>query len=396
MNTKLDLNCLIDKYLDEVINIRRSIHKNPELSLKEYKTANLIYESIKDLNLDIKLNVGKTGVVANLNPNTSGKTILIRADIDALPIQELSNIEFKSQNPNVMHACGHDIHTSILIGAAKVLSELKETINGNVKFVFQPAEENNPVGGAPLMIEEGVLENPKVDAALALHVWDLPVGKIATKKGPIMCQSDRIFIDIKGKSAHGSAPHMGHDAIVCAGHLITALQTVVSRNVSPCDNAVVTLSNINGGLRYNVIPEDVKIEGTVRCASRELGEYLPRRIEEIISGVCSTFNCSYKFKYGYGYPVTYNDEAFTDKVISSLQKNLGHENIEILNYPTTCGEDFSYFTQKVPSTFLLLGCKSDVNKDTCILHNPYFNADEDCVKHGIKALVTCALEYLNN
>ncbi|CEO36059.1 N-acyl-L-amino acid amidohydrolase [[Clostridium] sordellii] len=390
-----NINNLIEKYLNEVISIRRNIHQNPELSLKEFKTSKLVVDSIKDLNLDIKSNVGKTGVVANLNNYKDKKTLLIRSDMDALPINELSNVDFKSKTSNVMHACGHDVHTSILIGSVKVLHELKDNLNGNIKFVFQPAEENNPVGGAPLMIEEGVLENPKVDAALALHLWDLPVGKIATKKGAIMCQSDRIFIDIKGKSAHGSAPHMGNDAIVCAGHLITALQTVVSRNVSPCDNAVVTISNINGGLRYNVIPENVKMEGTVRCASKELGKYLPARIEEIIKGICTTFNCSYEFKYSYGYPVTYNDEIFTHEVIKSLQNNLGFDNVEIPNYPTTCGEDFAYFTQHVPSTFLLLGCKSEFNKDTCILHNPNFTCDEDCIKYGIKALVTTAIDYLN-
>lgn len=392
----LSIEELINKYIDDVIKIRRTIHENPELSLKEEKTSQLVYEKLKEMNLEVQKGIGKTGVVANLNSDTTGKTLMLRADMDALPIHETTDLDFKSKVEGVMHACGHDVHTSILLGVARVLSEIKDDISGNVKFVFQPAEENNPVGGAPLMIEEGVLENPRVDAALGMHVWDLPVGMVATKKGPIMSQSDRIFIIIKGKSAHGSAPHMGNDAIVCAGYLITALQTIVSRNISPADSAVVTISTVHGGIRYNVIAEEVKLEGTVRCSAPSVGEYLPNRIEEIIKGICDTYNCEYEFKYGYGYPVTYNDPNLAQSVLSSLRNNLGEESVMELEHPATGGEDFSFFTREVPSNFMFLGCKSEENKDTCIIHNPNFVCDEDCIAYGIKSLATLAIDFLKN
>lgn len=386
---------IIEKYLEEIIYIRRNIHENPELALNEINTSKIVYDNIKNLDLSIKTGVGKTGVVANLNPNHKGKTIMLRADMDALPLDEVTNLEFKSKVKNVMHACGHDVHTSILIGVAKVLSELKEKINGNVKFVFQPAEENNPVGGAPLMIEEGVLENPKVNHAVGLHVWNLPVGKVAIKPGPIMGQSDRIFIKVIGKNSHGSAPHMGKDAIVTASHLICALQTIVSRNISPSDTAVVTISTIHGGLRYNVIASEVNLEGTVRCTNDDLANFLPRRIEEIVKNICSTFDCDYEFKYQNGYPVTKNDELFTTDIVSSLEKSFGKENVFNIPHCNTGGEDFSFFSQLVPSTFFFLGCESDLNKDCCVIHNPNFICDEECIKYGIKALVNIVLDYFN-
>ena len=283
LNDKVDK--LIDKYLDEVISIRRHIHKNPELSLKEFETAKLVADELKKLGLKVQEGVGKTGVVSNLNPNKAERTLMIIADMDALPIQEETSLEFKSKNPGVMHACGHDVHTSVLLGVAKVLNEIKDEIDGNVKFVFQPAEENNPVGGAPLMIKEGVLENPHVDNAVALHVWDYPTGTIAVRPNAMMSESNRIFITIKGKASHASKPHEGHDAIVCAAYLITQLQTIVSRNTDPSDVVVLTLSKINGGIRYNVLPYEVSIEGTVRCSSVAACESLPDRIEEVISNV---------------------------------------------------------------------------------------------------------------
>ena len=244
---------LVDKYLDEVISIRRYLHQNPELSLKEFNTAEFIVKELNKIGLDAQRGRENNGVVSNLNLGKGKKTLMLRADMDALPIQEETNFEFKSKNPGVMHACGHDVHTSILLGVSKVLNEIKDEINGNVKFVFQPAEENNPTGGAPLMIKEGVLENPHVDNAVALHVWDYPIGTIALKPNAMMSESNRIFITIKGQASHASKPHEGHDAIVCAAYLITQLQTIVSRAIDPSDVVVLTLSKINGGVRYNVL-----------------------------------------------------------------------------------------------------------------------------------------------
>ena len=382
---------LVDKYLDEVISIRRYLHQNPELSLKEFNTAEFIVKELNKIGLDAQRGRENNGVVSNLNLGKGKKTLMLRADMDALPIQEETNFEFKSKNPGVMHACGHDVHTSILLGVSKVLNEIKDEINGNVKFVFQPAEENNPTGGAPLMIKEGVLENPHVDNAVALHVWDYPIGTIALKPNAMMSESNRIFITIKGQASHASKPHEGHDAIVCAAYLITQLQTIVSRAIDPSDVVVLTLSKINGGVRYNVLPSEVSIEGTVRCSSVEACEILPDKIEEFVKDVCKIHGCEYKFNHGY--PVTMNDPKLTKLVKKSIINSMGEDSLIEMDNPDTGGEDFSFFAKEVPSCFMFLGCKSEKNEDTCILHNSKFNCDEDCIKIGIKTMVNIVIDY---
>ncbi|MEW9096299.1 MAG: M20 family metallopeptidase [Clostridiaceae bacterium] len=393
MNKEL-IDKLIDKNLEDVINIRRDIHAHPELGMNEHRTAEVIYKNLQGLGLKVEKGIGKTGVVALLEGKEEGKTILLRADMDALPINELTDLPFKSQNKDIMHACGHDVHTSILLGAAKVLSNMKDSIKGNIKFVFQPAEECNPTGGANYMIEDGVLEDPKVDGAIALHVWDVPLGKVGVKKGAIMAQSDRIFIKVKGKSAHGSAPHQGIDAIVGAAHVITALQTIVSRNISPLDSAVVTLGIIQGGYRYNVIPDEVSLEGTVRTFAPHIATMMPERIESIVKNVCEALGCGYEFKYVNGYPLTYNDKELTEKVMESLKDSIGEENLIIPQYPATGGEDFAFFNKHVPCTFMWLGCKSEINKDCCVVHNPNFICDERAIPVGIKVLCNTAIDLL--
>ena len=384
---------LVDKYLDEVISIRRYLHQNPEISLKEFNTAEFIVKELNKIGLDAQRGRENNGVVSNLNLGKGKKTLMLRADMDALPIQEETNFEFKSKNPGVMHACGHDVHTSILLGVSKVLNEIKDEINGNVKFVFQPAEENNPTGGAPLMIKEGVLENPHVDNAVALHVWDYPIGTIALKPNAMMSESNRIFITIKGQASHASKPHEGHDAIVCAAYLITQLQTIVSRAIDPSDVVVLTLSKINGGVRYNVLPSEVSIEGTVRCSSVEACEILPDKIEEFVKDVCNIHGCDYEYKFNHGYPVTMNDPKLTKLVKKSIINSMGEDSLIEMDNPDTGGEDFSFFAKEVPSCFMFLGCKSEKNEDTCILHNSKFNCDEDCIKIGIKTMVNIVIDY---
>lgn len=385
------MNELINKNFEGIINIRRDIHAHPELGMNEHRTSAIIYKNLQDLGLRVEKGIGKTGVVAILEGKKEGKTILLRADMDALPLDELTNLPFKSQNKNIMHACGHDVHTSILLGVAKVLSNFKDDIRGNIKFVFQPAEECNPTGGANYMIEDGVLENPKVDVALALHVWDMPLGKIGVKPGTMMAQSDRIYIKLKGKSAHGSTPHQGVDAIVVAGYVITALQTIVSRNINPLDSAVVTLGVINGGYRYNVIADEVNLEGTVRSFSHDVAAEMPGKIENIIKNVCEALGGDYEFKYVNGYPLTYNNEDLTEKVINALKYSIGEENIVIPEKPATIGEDFSFFNKHVPCVFMWLGCKSEINENCCILHSPNFICDEKAIKNGIRALCDIVL-----
>lgn len=392
--TKEIINKLIEENLNTIIDIRRDIHANPELGMEEYRTAEVIYKNLQGLGLKIQTGVGKTGVVALLEGEKGGKTIMLRADMDALPIGEQTNLPYKSVNKNVMHACGHDFHTAILLGAAKVLSSMKDKVQGNIKFVFQPAEESNPTGGANYMIADGVLENPKVDAALALHVWDIPLGKLALRPGAMMAQSDRIFIKVKGKSSHGAAPHQGVDAIVGAAHVITALQTIVSRNISPLDSGVISLGVIHGGYRYNVLCDEVKIEGTVRTFAPHVAAIMPHRIEDIVKNVCEALECEYEFEYVYGYPLTYNDEKLTGKVTESLKKTFGEENVIIPLNPGTGAEDFSFFNKYVPCTFMWLGCKSELNEDCCVVHNPNFIADERAIKIGIEALCNTVLDLL--
>ena len=243
------------------------------------------------------------------------------------------------------------------------------------------------------MIKEGVLENPHVDNAVALHVWDYPIGTVAVKPNAMMSESNRIFITIKGQASHASKPHEGNDAIVCAAYLITQLQTIVSRAIDPSDVVVLTLSKINGGVRYNVLPGEVSIEGTVRCSSAEACEILPDKIEEFIKDVCKIHGCDYEYKFSHGYPVTMNDPKLTKLVKKSVVNSIGEDNLIEMDNPDTGGEDFSFFAKEVPSCFMFLGCKSEKNEDACILHNSRFNCDEDCIKTGIKAIVNIVIDY---
>lgn len=389
------IDSLIQKNLEKIIEIRRSIHENPELGMKEFKTSQKVAKELEKLGLNVSTNVGGTGVLGLLEGNISGKTLLLRADMDALPMDELTDLTFKSKVPSVMHSCGHDVHTAILLGTAMALSELKNEIKGNIKFAFQPAEECNPTGGARYMIEDGVLENPMVDAALALHVWDLPLGKVALKPGPIMAQSDRIYITVKGKSSHASQPHRGADAIVAAAHVVTALQTIISRNIDPMENAVITIGIINGGQRYNVIADSVNMEGTVRIFDPSIASIMPGKIEKVTKDICQALGCECEFKYVNGYSLTNNDENLTKLMITSFERTLGKENVIIATKPASGGEDFSEFSKHVPSVFYWLGIKSDMNKDRCIIHNPNFLVDEDAIPIGIKTLCAAALDYLN-
>lgn len=391
---KEEINDIVNKNLKEIIKIRRDIHEYPELGLNEYRTSSLIYDELKKLDLKVEKGIGKTGVVALLEGEESEKTLLLRADMDALPIEEITKLPFKSKNKGIMHACGHDVHTSILLGAARVLTQFKNKIRGNIKFVFQPAEECNPTGGANLMIEDGVLKNPRVDAALALHVWDLPLGKIAIKHGVMMAESDRIFIKIRGKSAHGSKPHQGVDAILTAGYVITALQSIVSRNIDPLESAVVTLGVINGGYRYNVIADEVNLEGTVRTFDKNVAKSMPIKINEVVKGICKSMGCECEVRYVKGYPLTYNDKQLTDIITTGLKNVFEEDNLVNPIKPSTGAEDFSFFGNHVPCSFMWIGCKSDRNKDNCIIHNPNFICDEGAIEIGIKALCAASLEYL--
>lgn len=391
-----DIKKILENYLDKIIAYRRDIHMHPELGHNEVRTSKVISDALTEMGIPHKTGVGGYGVVGLIEGSAPGKVIGLRADIDALPITELTNLPYSSVHEGVSHSCGHDIHTAALLGTAAILNEMKDQFKGTVKLVFQPAEESNPEGGAPGMIRDGVLENPKVDAMIALHVWpQYETGTAAIKEGPMMASSDRIFIDIHGRGSHGSAPEDGVDAIVAASSVVTALQTIVSRNVGPLDSAVVTIGKMVGGERYNVICNKMSLEGTVRNLNPKVRNAMPERIERIVSGVCSAMGAQYSFEYVNGYPPVVNDKSMTNLVYSSMQKVLG-DGAMIPERSALGGEDFSFFCEQVPCAYFWLGCRKPGTSFTDIspIHNGGFCPDEAALPIGIEILATAALDFL--
>lgn len=384
----------IEQVLPDVIGLRRRIHAHPELAREEHETSRLVQQELHRLGLETKI-LYHTGVVAVQTGRAPGKTLLLRADMDALPIQEDNDLDFKSTREGLMHACGHDVHTAMLLGAAKVLSQLGDEFVGQIKYVFQPAEEDNPRGGARDMIEQGVLEDPAVDAAMALHIWDLPVGSVGIRRGVMMAQSDRLTIKVRGQSAHAAQPNNGRDAIVAAAQIVSALQTVVARNVDPMESAVITLGTISGGSRYNVLSDYVEMNGTIRTFRSEVARLVAEQVKQVAERVAEGLGCRAEVIIGTGYAATINDARLADQMITALQQGLGQDKVLIPQHPSSGGEDFSLFTQAVPSVYAWLGISSDLNEGRRSLHNPRLLIDEDCIATGIKVLVLAALDYLS-
>ncbi len=385
-----------EKFLTDVISWRRDIHSHPELSQNEERTAALVAKILGGLGLEVSRNIGGHGVVGLLRGNGAGKTVGLRADMDALPLNEETGLDYASQNPGVMHACGHDTHTAMLLGAASVLAGMRDRIRGNVKFIFQPAEELNPVGGAPGMIRDGVLESPNVDGIFALHVWPIyETGKIAVRSGACMAASDRVYITVHGRTAHGSRPDQGNDAIVAAANVITGLQAVISRSISPLDSAVLTIGTIHGGYRYNVIPDTVKLEGTVRTLNPETQSRMPELITRTARGIAEGLGCSCDVEYVKGYPPLVNDSGMADLVREAVGK-IYPDAVIIADEPDLAAEDFAFFARERPAFMAWLGCRPSnvpVN-DAPKLHNTKFCPDEGCFVYGIDYLVQSALDFL--
>ena len=386
-----------EKFLSRVIEWRRDIHSHPELSQNEQRTSELVAGVLEGLGLEVTRNVGGFGVVGLLHGKSDGKTVALRADMDALPLNEETGLSYASQTQGVMHACGHDTHVAMMLGAACALSEVREKIQGNVKFIFQPAEELNPTGGAPGMIHDGVLESPHVDGIFALHVWPVfETGKIAIRSGACMAASDRIFLTVHGKTAHGSRPDQGHDAIVASAHIITGLQAIVSRSVSPLDSAVVTIGTIHGGYRYNVIPDTVKLEGTVRTLNPEIQSSMPDLITRTAKGMAESLGCSCDVEYVKGYPPLVNDSTLAGIAVDAVRKIHGEDAVIIADEPDLAAEDFAFFARERPAMMAWLGCRpSDVDVKTAPkLHNTRFCPDEGCFVYGIDYLVQSSLNFL--
>jgi amidohydrolase len=372
--------------------IRRDVHQYPEMGFAETRTAGLIADRLRALGLEVRVEVAQTGVVGLLQGARSGRTLLLRADMDCLPVAEATGAPYASRHAGFMHACGHDGHVAMLLGAAEALAARRERLAGAVKFVFQPAEEGP--GGAEPMIRAGVLDNPRVDAAVGLHLLnDLPVGTVGLRPGPIMAATDRIALVVRGRGGHGAAPHQTIDAIVVAAHLVTALQTIAAREVSPVVPVVVTIGTIHGGFRANVIAPTVELTGTVRSFDAELRRTLPERIERIARGVTSALGADVDVSYEFGYPATVNDAGLTDLVRGAAATVVGEAGIVVPDR-LMGGEDMAYFLEAVPGCFAFIGSANAGRGLDHPHHSPRFDFDEAALPIGVQVLVRTAEVYL--
>ena len=392
---------------DKLIEWRRDFHQNPELSNREFKTAEKIAKHLTDIGLQVETNIAKTGVIAILEGDQPGKVIAIRADIDGLPVTERNDLDFKSEvkttflntETGVMHACGHDTHIAILMATAEVLSKHKDKIKGRIKFIFQPAEEGPPPGeegGAKLMIKEGVLENPKVDAIFGLHInSQTPVGTIKYKTGGIMASVERFVINVRGKQTHGSQPWSGVDPILISAKIIDGLQTIISREADLTNEAaVITVGKITSGTRFNIIPESSEMIGTVRTLDPKMREMIEKRMKEMVEGIAKAYGGQASIIFQNNTSITYNDEELTARILPSLQTVAGEENVIIMK-ATTGGEDFSFFQEKVPGVYFFLGGMTAGNTESFPHHTPDFMIDESGLLLGVKAFTQISIDYLN-
>ena len=372
------------RYGEKISALRRDIHREPELGFDTEKTARKVLDALEGLPLDIETGVARNGLVATLAGEGEGPTVGLRADMDALPITEETGLAFASEVEGKMHACGHDGHTSMLVGAAHALCGMRERLNGSVKFIFQPAEEGG--GGGRVMVEEGVAGG--LDSIFALHLWPgLPFGIVATKAGPIMAAADAFEMEVRGTGGHGAMPHLSADAIVVAAHVVTALQTVVSREVDPVEPAVLTVGEIGAGTAFNIIPETARLGGTVRTLNEDLRRRMPERIEAVARGVAGGMRADARLDYTFSYPVTRNDADAANRALGVAGGLFGEEAALELANPSMGAEDFAYFLEKVPGAFVWLGVGEDVSG----LHTPQFAFDEGILPRGSALLTALAL-----
>ena len=404
-NSKIDK--MIDAIEPKVIEWRRDFHQNPELSNREFKTAEKIAKHLKGLGLEVQTGVAHTGVVAVLKGTKPGKVVALRADIDALPVTERNDLSFKStdvtdflgKETGVMHACGHDTHTAILMGVAEILSKNRDKIKGTVKFIFQPAEEGPPPGekgGAKLMIEEGVLENPKVDAIFGLHINSgTEIGNIKYKEGGIMAAVERFTVIVKGKQTHGSQPWSGVDPIYISSKIIDGFQSIISREANLTDEAaVITVGKITSGVRFNIIPESAEMIGTVRTLDPKMREMIIRRMTEMAQTIAKAYGGEAEVQFESFTSITYNDPALVAQMLPSLKKAAGGDNVHIMK-ATTGGEDFSYFQEKIPGFYFFLGGMAPGTTEVFPHHTPDFRIDDTGLKLGVQTFINLTLDYLN-
>jgi amidohydrolase len=390
-----NLNKIVEKVesiFPEIQSNRRHIHQNPELSFQEFETAKFIHEKLSEMGIDYKIHI-ETGTSAVIG---SGKRcVALRADIDALPIGEQTDLDFASKTQSVMHACGHDMHTAMLLGAARILKDMENDIPGKIKLIFQPGEEKLP-GGAKLMIEDGVLENPSPEAIFGQHVFPgASVGIVSTSAGAVMAAPDELYITIKGKSTHAAQPHSGNDPIVCAANLISYYQTIISRQKDPIKHAVISITSIHGGESTNIIPDEVKLMGTIRSFDADLRKDLHKLIREETVKLCSVYGCTVEVDLKVGYPAVMNDNEMAEITKNTVIELFGEDAFKTFQ-PKMWGEDFSFYGEKIPSCFWFTGVRSPELNSMPALHNSGMSPDEKAMIYGTSMLVAVALNYLKN
>lgn len=380
------------KYKDYIIEKRRYFHMNPEPSLNEYNTSKVIQEELKKLGIPFEI-VAKTGIIATIKGKNSGKTVLLRADMDALEVHEKNDVSYKSQKDGLMHACGHDGHIAMLLGAAHVLNDVKNDFSGEVKLLFQPAEET--AQGAKAVIEESKITN-SIDAAFAIHLWQgVPVGKISLESGARMAAADLFSIKVKGKSGHGSMPHETIDAVVVASAIVMNLQHLVSRNTNPLDTLVVTVGKLVAGTRHNIIAGEALLEGTIRSFSDEVWKKVPEQLERVVKNTAAAYDASVEINLTRATPPLVNNQDISNILKNSAVKLYGEE--VVTKYEKTPGgEDFAYFTQVVPGALAFVGIRNDAKGINSPHHSETFNMDEEALEMGANLYAQFAIDFLNS
>jgi amidohydrolase len=377
---------------EDVIRWRRDLHQHPELSFQELRTGGIVARTLTELGLEVQTGVGRTGVIGLLEGAHDGPTVLIRADMDALPIAEATGLDYASGVPNVMHACGHDGHTAIALGVARVMAAKREQLHGRIKFVFQPAEEIGE--GARAMIADGALDNPRPDVTLGLHLWNnLPVGTLGVADGPVMAGSSIFTIEIAGKGGHAAAPHMSIDPVVCAAHLITALQTIISRTIDPLETGVISVTTVQAGNTHNVIPETARLTGTMRYFSPEIRAVMEERMHEIVTHTCASFRCTGTLQIEHLTPPVKNDPQVAERLRTVFARVEGVKTLDT-TVRTMGSEDVSLFMSDIPGMYFFVGARDMTADDYYGHHHPKFTFDEDALPLSVALLSSAAGAYV--
>ncbi len=380
---------LVSEHKDLIIKIRRDLHRIPETAYTEKKTSAYVTDYLNTLELDVQTEIAQYGVVGLLKTDRPGPTLMLRADMDALPLNEDTGLAFASEHEGVMHACGHDAHMAMVLGAATVFNKIKDELTGNIKFLFQPAEEGP--GGAKPMVEAGVMESPKVDYSIGCHMWpDIPEGTIGVRPGPFMAAMDRFDIKIKGRGGHGAMPHLCVDALEVGTQVINALQRVVSRHMDPLEPTVVTVGTFHAGTAFNIIPGEADLSGTTRTFNPDTWNTWESRLEKVVRGVCESMGVDFELKYSQGYPVTINNESAAELVRRCAEKVVGEDRV-VVPPKTMGGEDFAFYLQKSKGCFFALGVGRE---DHVPVHNPKFDFNEDVLQLGVETHCQIGLELL--